>query len=80
MLLRDGATNLIQAMPLTEGKIGITTGSVTNVSLIHCAVDGDLTLTFPSGTTATVSLEAGADRSVVKGTSVAVTSGTFDFA
>lgn len=75
----DNKTNLIQAMPFTEGKINITSGDVTGFRLIHCVADGGLTLTFPSGNTVDVTMVAGDDRSIKRGSTATVTSGTFDF-
>ncbi len=79
-LLHDQASNTIQAMPFVEGKIGITSGTVANITLIRCTADGGLTLTFPSGGTKAVTMTAGEDRSIERGSSATRTSGTFDFA
>lgn len=80
-LVPDQATNIIQAMPFKEGLIGITSGTVENITLIHCNVTGDLTLTFVNtGTEVNVTMEAGSDRSIALGSSVTVLNGEFDFA
>lgn len=77
----DKFTNIIQAMPFTEGKIGLTTSAtpIKGITLIHCNEDGGLDLTFPSGGTVSVTMLEGADRSIAKGSSVVITSGFFDF-
>ncbi len=79
-LEQDQYTNIIQAMPFAEGLIGLTSGSYKSVTLIRCTAVGGLTLTFTSEATAVVTMEAGDDRSVLKGTEVEITSGTFDLA
>ena len=53
----------IQAFPLTKStNVNLTSASssVSGINLIHCAVDGSLTMTFPdSETPVTVSFLAG---------------------
>ncbi len=78
-LLNDRTGNPIQAFPLTYGKVGITTGTITGIGLFHCVVDGDITITFPSGDV-TVSCVAGDDYACGPANSVTVVSGTFHLA
>ena len=78
-LARDKALNAVQAMPFTEGLIGITSGTTKNVSLIQCTAAGEIVLTFPSGGTKTVTMTEDSNRSLTFGCSVTVNSGTFDF-
>ena len=53
----------IQAFPLlrsTDVNLTTSSGSVTGVKLIHCATDGDVSVTFPdSATPVTISLVEG---------------------
>ena len=75
----DKALNVIQVMPFVEGRIALTSGTIGNTTLIQCNTDGDLTLTFPSGNTKEVSMLAGTHRSIAKGSTITILSGSFDF-
>ena len=69
----------IQAMPLVQGQIDVTTGVFTDISVISCVSDGDITITWEDDTTTTKSFIENMDRTVVC-KSVEVDSGTFDLA
>ena len=53
--------NLVQAVPLLEGKINVGAGTYEAEALIHADVDCSITIPFPSGDV-TVALVAGDDR------------------
>ena len=53
--------SVIQATPLLEGRINLTTGTITIKRLIHCEADAELTLHF-SGGDETYNMAAGDDR------------------
>lgn len=78
---KDTALDTPQAMEFVEGKINITSGAITGSNIIHCVADGGLTLLFPSGGTVDVTMTTDyPDRTIVRGSTITVTSGTFDFA
>ncbi len=81
-LLHDQASNTIQAMPIVEGKIGLTSSDGAGLvgTIIHCIADGAVTVTFETAGTESVNMVAGDDRSLPRGSSVLITSGTFDMA
>jgi len=56
--------DVIQAVPLMEGKINVPAGTYVANGIIHADVDCQITLPFPSGV-ATVDLLAGEDRGYV---------------
>ena len=68
--------DVIQAVPLMEGKINVGAGTYTANGIIHADVDCAITLPFPSGVT-TVNLLAGEDRGYVG--EFTVTSGTVTY-
>ena len=67
------------ALPLEKGLNKITSGTDLRVKVAHCDVAGDLTVTWPDGTTSVESFIAEEDRDMSKTTSVTITSGTFSF-
>lgn len=79
-LIKDSKNVAIQAMPLVENKIGLTTGTGLTGRLILCTVDGGFTITFASTGTKAITMIEGQVRSLPEGSSVAITSGTFDMA
>lgn len=81
VLARSDADHPIQAFPLVEGFINLSVDDspVTKVTLVQCLTDGDITITFNSGNTKTVSLFYGDIYSLPDAHSVAIVSGTFNF-
>ena len=80
-LVRDKGNNPIQAMPIVEGKVGLVAPAAgLKGSIILCTADGSITVTFPSLGTETVAMVQGDVRSLVSGSSVEITAGTFDMA
>jgi len=79
LLARDASACAIQAMPLLQGKIAITSGTFTDVSVVECVSNGDITLTWADETTTTVSLTAPSHHTCSTATQVEVvgSSGTF---
>ena len=69
------------AFPLGQGKLNLTTGTITigsNPRVLWCRVAGTLTITWPDTTTTVVSLAVGEAVEVeATATSVAITTGTF---
>ena len=64
----------VQAVPLIIGKINVSAGAYTALSLIHCEADGDIRLS--DGITI-YSMAAGDDRGYVG--DFTVVSGTFTY-
>ena len=82
VLKRSSGDEVIQAFPLAEGKVGLTSadGEQTGVSLIHCVDDGSFTIEWTNGgNTDTVNAITG-DDFAVKGHSILIVSGTFHIA
>ena len=78
MMIQDAKTGaVIQAVPLTEGKVNVTTGAFTVQGLIHCEADGDVVLKFKGGDV-TYPMKAGEDRAY--NGDITVSSGTFTVA
>jgi hypothetical protein len=69
--------DVVQAVPLIEGQIAVSTGTYEAKGLIHADVDATITLPYPSGVQ-TVTLLAGEDRGYVG--EFTVTSGTVTYA
>lgn len=78
LMVFDQSLKGIQAMPLVQGQIAITSGVFTNVSLVSCVEDGDIEITWVDNSTTTVSFVATMDRTIVNCKSVEILSGTFD--
>ncbi len=58
----DYRGHVIQAVPLVEGKINLTSGTRVTNGIIHCVEDGDITLEWASGGNfTTLSTVAGED-------------------
>jgi len=69
-------------MPLQKGKINITTGTFDSNVILHCEVDGSITITWNDDTTTVYAMVAISDV-VCRDRdckSVAITSGTFTVA
>lgn len=79
-LNKDDTAEPIQAFPLQQGKIGITTGSHSDIDIIHCIADGSITLTWYDGNTDAVACVAHDDYCVKNAKTVEITSGTFNLA
>lgn len=71
----------VQAFPLAQGLINLTStdGAIAGVSLVHCAADGTITITWSDATTTDVDMIQGEDYAIVDATSVTISSGTFHF-
>ena len=73
---------MVTCMPLQQGKVNVTTGTYTGNVILHCEVDGSLTITWFDDTTTVKAMVVGEDvlcrdRDFK---SVAITSGTFTVA
>ena len=86
-LLRDKYGESIQAFPLIEGQISVTSTDGTNsdgvfliIHLIYCTADGGVTITFKSGGTKALTMVANDVYSIPEATQIAITSGTFHVA
>lgn len=66
----------IQAFPLTENHVNISTGSFTGAIGFHCVEDGEVSVTWPSGVES-IACVAGDDYMVIGHSEIEVTSGTF---
>jgi len=58
----DTQGQVIQAVPLVEGKCNLDSGEHFTSGIIHCAADGDILCTWSSGNTpTTIACKAGED-------------------
>jgi len=82
ILHHDRVGRAIQAMPIVEGNLGLTStdGAQTGNAIALCTADGGFTITFVTGTTADISFLTGDVRTFPRKSSITITSGTFDFA
>jgi len=53
-LVYNDGDHVIQAMSLVKGKIGLTTGTFTDIKMIYCIADGSFTITWNDDTTTSV--------------------------
>ena len=53
-ILVSSGTSPIQAFPLIQGQVNLTSGTYTDIHLIYCVADGNITITWPDGTTSTI--------------------------
>ncbi len=60
-MIHANKASVIQAAPLLDGKVNITTGTLNIARLIHCEADAAITLHFPGGDVA-YTMSAGDDR------------------
>ena len=86
-LLRDKYGVSVQAFPLIEGQISVTStdgnnsdGVFSNIHLIYCVEDGGFTVTFKSGGTKAVTMTSNDIFSIIDSTQIDITSGTFHVA
>lgn len=80
--LQSNYGQTVQAFPLTTlDKCNVTTGTLSEVNIIHCVAAGTLTVTFPDGTgPASILMDDGQDFAFPGGATVTVSSGTFHWA
>lgn len=71
----------IEGFPLTQGFTALTASAdvLGDISGFWCHADGAITITYPDGTTLSLSLSAGDIAPFRSLVSVVVTSGTFSF-
>lgn len=86
-LLRDKYGEAIQAFPLVEGKIAVTStdgtgsdGVFAKINLVCCTEDGGITITFNSSGTKEVTLVAGDIFTIIDASQIEIISGTFHLA
>lgn len=60
--MRKSRGDVVQAMPLYEGKVNVGTGTYDIENVIHCEEDAELTLHFSNGGDVTYIMVAGDDR------------------
>ena len=73
--MNNAGKNLIQAIELQPGRYAVATGTFTDVHVVSCLEDGDITVAFKSGNE-TFSMLAGSDATVPN-VSVTIVSGSF---
>ncbi len=82
-LVSDRSASPIQAFPLIQGGLNITSadGAQSNVILIHCVVAGTITILWDDGASDLITVEDNQDFTVTPNVaSITVTSGTFHLA
>lgn len=81
-LVFSGKDNIIQAMPLVKGLVNLipASGAKSNISIVDCVLDGEITITWDDDTTSDVAFTEGMQKAVSNAKTVAVKSGTFHFA
>ena len=67
-------------LSLQQGTINLGAGVYPAGSVIHCELDGSITLTWNDGTTTVYAMVAGMDRGIYDAKTVEITSGTFTMA
>ena len=65
------------AFPCLPGKNKVTTGTFRMINAVRCYEDGDLDITYLSGSTSTESFVAGEDMELYNVDSLIITSGIF---
>ncbi len=69
---------MVTALPLQPGRLNLTTGTFTNVTIVHCQADGTITLAWANGEASEdYAMLAGEDAFVYEAESVTIVSGTF---
>ena len=67
----------IQAFPLTENHVNLTTGATSTTAIgFHCVEDGTMTISWPSGDVV-ITCVTGDDYMVLGHDQIEVSSGTF---
>ena len=81
ILRQSNASQAIQAMPLIQGQVNVTSGTFQDITVLYCVLDGDIIITWFDLTTTTVSCTEG-DAFTLPGdhTDIEVSSGTFHLA
>ena len=81
-LIRSDGGDAVQAFPLQQGLVNLENadGAQTDIHLVHCIGDGNLTVTWSSGVTDTIACLAGDDYTVMGALSCTVATGMFHFA
>jgi len=66
-------------LELQKGKVGVTSGVTTGNQVVHCEVDGSITITWDDDTTTLYNMSTGSDRNIRDNQmkTVEVTTGTF---
>ena len=78
-LTRSDGDHLIQVMPLRKGKVNITTGVFTGITLIHCIVDGSFTITWNDATTSVIPMVENRVYSLAEDVkSISISTGTYN--
>lgn len=75
---RSDGGDVVQAFPLQEGLVNLTTGIVTDITLVHCVANGNLIVNW--ATPVTIACTAGQEFAVFSAPSVEVSTGTFHLA
>lgn len=72
----------IQTMPLYYGLVNLTSGTYTGVSLVYCAEDGSIDVTWneDTSTSETITMSEGESFSLMDVYSVEISDGTFHLA
>ena len=69
---------MITALPLQPGRLNLSTGTFTNVTIVHCQEDGDITLKWFNGEPdETYSMLSGEDVFVYEAETVTIVTGIF---
>jgi len=75
---KDESGTIAQVFPLTKGKTALSSGTYNNVAVIHCAVDGDITLNWKEGGSTTLPCISGTHFGTTACTSVTIVSGIWN--
>ncbi len=75
--MQKNGGDVVQAVPLLEGKINVGAGDYTARCLIHCETDAVISLPFPSGVV-TYNMVTGDDRGYVGDFTVVSGTVTYD--
>ncbi len=75
MRSKQGVT--LPGLALSEGNVGVTSGTFLAATGVRCVVNGTVTVTWHSGSTQVITLTAGQER-FIDCKSITVSTGTFD--
>ena len=71
---------MVTALPLQQGMMDKTSGTFTDVTIVHCEQDGSIELEFNDGQKETYTMIEGYDAMPIRAKTVKIVSGQFTLA
>jgi len=78
-LTRDAAGQKIQLFVWQPGRVAVTEGPLVSPKAVYCVVAGTIVITWPDASESTRAMTEGECFSLEGSSSVAITSGTYDW-